>query len=276
MPEMPEVETIARRLRQSVIGKRIEAVTLSGFALRKPIPASFPRKLQYRTIARIHRRGKYLVAELEPRAFWVIHLGMSGRLLYSDSGSETEKHVHASVRFADSSVLHYRDHRRFGLMAAHEVSHLNQIPELATLGKDPLGTGFSADWFWPMLQKSRQEIKSFLLDQRKIAGLGNIYVCESLYRAKIHPGRRCHTLSRQEAADLRKKIRSVLRAAIRSGGTSFSDFMDVNRQKGRFQHLLRVYQREGARCRNCRASIARIRHSNRSSFICPRCQPEPE
>jgi formamidopyrimidine-DNA glycosylase len=272
MPEMPEVETIARKLRKSIVGKRVAEVCLSGLKLRKPVPESFADSLRGREIRNVRRRGKYLIVELRPRAFWLIHLGMSGRVLCRLRPMPPVKHTQAIIRFTDRSELEYRDPRRFGLLAAYEVSRPGRIPEIQRLGKDPLGDGFQAAWLWPQLQASRTEIKSFLLDQRRIAGLGNIYVCEALYHAGVHPLRRCSSLSRREAARLVWAIRKVLRLAIRNRGTSFSDFMDSDGEPGTNQRFLRVFQREGEKCRRCHREIERIHQGNRSSYSCPGCQ----
>ncbi len=272
MPEMPEVETIARKLRSSLVGESVKDVRLSGLALRRPVAASFTRILPGRRISRIDRRGKYLVVELEPRAYLLIHLGMSGRVFHRHASEEPSRHTHALISLSDGSVLEYRDPRRFGLLAAYEVLRAREIPELQSLGKDPLSAGFDADWLWPLISRSRCEIKSFLLDQRRIAGLGNIYVCEALFRARISPARRCHTLSPVEVASLVSSIRQVLRAAIRNRGTTFSDFMSSDGEPGTNQRFLRVFQREGRKCRRCGAEILRLRQGNRSSYYCPGCQ----
>ncbi|MBZ5496435.1 MAG: bifunctional DNA-formamidopyrimidine glycosylase/DNA-(apurinic or apyrimidinic site) lyase [Acidobacteriia bacterium] len=272
MPELPEVETIACKLRSTIAGKRIAAVHLSGKALRRPIPADLASILQGRAIRSIHRRGKYLILEMEPHAFWLIHLGMSGRIFYLPSASEPPKHTHATFRFTDGGELQFCDPRRFGLMDVYQVSSLAALPELRLLGKDPLSSGFNADWLLPELAQSRREIKSFLLDQHKIAGLGNIYVCEAMFRARVHPTRRCDTFTRREAVSLARAIREVLRAAIRNRGTSFSDFMDSDGEPGAHQDFLHVFQREGEKCRRCRATIVRMRQGNRSTYYCPRCQ----
>lgn len=272
MPEMPEIETLARQLRKAVIGKRVAEVHLSGLPLRKPIADTFAARLRGRTIRKILRRGKYLIVELEPKAFWLIHLGMSGRIFYPALARAGIKHTHAIFQFSDSTELEYRDHRRFGLLAAYEVTRLGQVPEIRSLGKDPLSSGFSDKWLWPLLQKSRQEIKSFLLDQRRVAGLGNIYVCESLFLAHIHPARRCLTLDSEETIHLVDAIGKVLRVALRHHGTSFSDFMDSEGKRGENQNHLMVFQREGEECVRCGAPVRRMRQGNRSSFYCSHCQ----
>jgi formamidopyrimidine-DNA glycosylase len=272
MPEMPEVETLARKLRKKLIGMQIVQVRLSGLPLRKPIPNTFAENLRGRRIIKILRRGKYLILELEPHAFWLIHLGMSGRILYPADARAYTDHTHAVVQFSDSTALEYRDHRRFGLLAFHDERCLKQIPEISLLGIDPLDSKFQQNWFWPLLQKSRQEIKSFLLDQRKIAGIGNIYACESLFIAGINPARRCNTLSLEEASLLVRAIRQVLRLAIHCRGTTFSDFRDLDGNPGSNQANLLVFQREGRECVRCGVGIDRIRQGNRSSFFCSHCQ----
>jgi formamidopyrimidine-DNA glycosylase len=272
MPEMPEIETLARKLRKRLIGKRISRVHLSGFSLRRPIAENFAVKLQGRTIRRMLRRGKYLIIELEPRAFWLIHLGMSGRLLYHAESSSGAKNTHVLVQFSDFTELEYRDPRRFGLMAVYEVFRPDQIPEIRSLGKDPLSSTFSGEWLKPRLEKSRQEVKAFLLDQRIVAGLGNIYVCESLFLAKIDPRRRCYTLASKETSRLVSAIKEVMRSSIRRRGTSFSDFVDSDGNLGENQNYLMAFQREGKECVRCRTPIRRILQGNRSSFYCPNCQ----
>lgn len=272
MPEMPEIETLARKLRKTVIGKQIVQVRLSGLPLRKPIANTFAANLRGRTIQKILRRGKYLILELKPRAFWLMHLGMSGKILYQSPAGERAKHTHAAFQFSDSTSLEYRDHRRFGLLAFYDVMNLRQIPEIQSLGMDPLNAGFQQKWLWPLLQKSGQEIKTFLLDQRKIAGIGNIYACEALFEAQINPARRCHTLTLDETSRLVLSIQKILRLAIRNRGTSFSDFMDSDGNPGKNQGNLNVFQKDGMECVRCGAVIHRIRQGNRSSFFCSHCQ----
>ena len=272
MPEMPEIETLARQLRKVLMGKHIAEVRLSGLPLRKPIESTFVSKLRGRTIRKILRRGKYIIIELDPKAFWLIHLGMSGRILYRPKERVKCKHTHAVFKFSDFTELEYRDHRRFGLLAAYEVLHLRQIPEIRSLGKDPLSSSFCGRWLWTNLQKSRTEIKSFLLDQRKLAGLGNIYACESLFLSRIHPTRRCFSLTSGDAVRLANAIRRVLRTAVKRKGTSFLDFTDSDGKAGENQDYLVVFNKEGEKCVRCSAPIRRMRQGNRSSFYCSQCQ----
>jgi formamidopyrimidine-DNA glycosylase len=272
MPEMPEVETIVRKLRRSIVGLTVVSVELSGLPLRKPVLPTFAGRLTTRRIRGVRRRGKYIILELEPRAFCVVHLGMSGRLFHLPGVAPKPEHTHALFRLSDGSQLQYRDHRRFGLLELHEVARIGLIPEVGALGPEPLAPHFSGVLLSKGLKGCRQEIKSFLLDQGRIAGLGNIYVCEALFHAGIRPTRRCFTIADDEAGRLAEAIRKVLRKAIRHRGTSFSDFMDSDGKPGENQRFLRVFQREGERCRRCRRPIERIVQGNRSSFYCPRCQ----
>lgn len=272
MPELPEVETIARNLRRTVIGKRIVQVSVSGKSLRRPVSPQFAARLRNLTVSGVYRRGKYLILSARPHGFWLIHLGMSGRVFYNPAEGLAGRHTHAVVRFDDGSELHYRDHRRFGLLAVYRCPRLRDIPEVKTLGRDPLAPGFRAPWLHRLLCRSRQEIKSFLLDQRRIAGIGNIYACEALFRARLHPARRCDTLSLDETERLVRSTRRVLWSAIRHRGTSFSDFMDMDGHSGGHQRYLAVYQRQGRRCARCDSTIERIVQGNRSSFFCPHCQ----
>lgn len=272
MPELPEIETVVRGLRRVLCGRRVLDVRLSGRRLRRPVAPDFADRLRGRIIRRIRRRGKYIVFEVDPTGFWLVHLGMSGRLCRMPQAEPPEKHTHAVIRLSDGSELHYRDPRRFGLMALYDVGRPDLVPELRALGPDPLGGGLDGRRLWHELGRCRRDIKSFLLDQKRIAGIGNIYACEALFRARVHPARRCDTLSRSEARRLAPAVRTVLREALAHRGTTLSDFVDSAGRPGDHGSYLRVYGREGEKCRRCGAAIARMIQGNRSSFFCPRCQ----
>ena len=241
--------------------------------LRRPIPPELPAQLRGRTVRRVMRRGKYIVVQTDSRLFWLIHLGMSGRLVFHPRRIRRAGHTHAAVRFTDGAELHYRDPRRFGLFLTYEVSGPNRIPEIELLGREPLSAAFNAEWLYPRLKECRQEIKSFLLNQSRIAGIGNIYACEALFHACLHPARPCSSLGPQETRRLVKAIRRVLKSAIRHRGTSISDFRDVGGRSGSHQIHLHVYQRAGEACPRCGESVRRLRQGNRSTFLCPGCQP---
>lgn len=272
MPELPEVETVVRGLRRSVVGRQVREVCLSGKPLRRPVAPDFAGRLRGRMIRRVGRRGKYLVFVLDPPGYWLAHLGMSGRLCCKPHAEPPEKHTHAVIRLSDGSELHYRDPRRFGFLALYDVARPEMVPELRALGADPLGRDFDGERLGRALARSRRDIKSFLLDQKQIAGIGNIYACEALFRARIHPARRCNTIAHREACRLAQALRKVLREAIEHRGTSLSDFVDSAGRPGDHGSYLCVYAREGERCRRCRTPIARMIQGNRSSFFCPRCQ----
>ena len=272
MPELPEVETIARALRSAIAGKRIAEIFLSGKTLRRPVPADLVARLRNRTVHTVHRRGKYLIVEMRPPAFWLIHLGMSGRLLYTPGSTKRPRHTHAAICFSDGGELQYFDPRRFGLLDVYETAVLEDLPEVQRLGKDPLRSWISAAWLWQELTQTRRDLKSFLLDQRRIAGVGNIYASEVLFHARLNPRRRCNTLSRGEAGALARATTKVLRIAVDHRGTSFSDFRNSDGAPGAHQDFLRVFQREGKKCHHCTARIRRLRQGNRSTYYCPRCQ----
>jgi len=289
MPELPEVETVARQLREKLPGRRIAGARLSGLPLRRPVDAALPGKLRGREVREVFRRGKYIVVELaagpEPRAFLLVHLGMTGSAVFREADGEGAaagdgaghdaglgKHVHVALRFADGAALEYRDPRRFGLVGFREAESADAIPELAALGEEPLGRGFTGRRLAAWLGDSKRDVKSFLLDQRFVAGLGNIYVCEALFAAGIRPDRRCDRVRGEEAARLAAAVRRLLRAAIRNNGTSFSDYRDAAGRRGDNQRFLKVFQREGEPCRRCGAAIRRVKQGGRSSFFCPACQ----
>jgi formamidopyrimidine-DNA glycosylase len=272
MPELPEVETIACKLRHSIVGKRIGSVSLSGKSLRRPMPARLDRLLHGRIIHEIHRRGKYLIIELKPRIFWLIHLGMSGSLLFGRKIADSDIHTHCRVWFTDQSELQFRDPRRFGLIDVAQAHTLDEIPEVQRLGRDPLSQEFAGVWLGKELRKTRRDLKSFLLDQHKITGIGNIYACEALFRARLHPERRCNTITDGEADALARAIHEVICDAVGHRGTSFSDFIDSDGAPGGHQDFLQVFQREGEKCRCCGARISRIRQGNRSTYFCAICQ----
>lgn len=277
MPELPEVETVVRQLRATVPGRCIESVQLSGLPLRRPIDVALADNLCNRKISEISRRGKYIIFVLEPHAFLLIHLGMTGAVFFRDKESDVSdekqtKHIHMMLRFVDGTVLAYRDPRRFGLIDFYEISSMEEIPEIAALGKDPLERDFTGRQLAAWLGNCKRDIKMFLLDQRFIAGLGNIYVCEALFLAEIHPERCCDRVKNEEAVKLAAAVRRVLRAAIQHKGTSFSDYRDAGGRRGDNQRFLKVFQREGEPCSRCGTPIRRISQSGRSSFYCPSCQ----
>ena len=273
MPELPEVETVARSLRPRLVGCTVERVETSGFALRHPVDkAAIARATRGATFESVERLGKYLVLSLDGEHQLLVHLGMSGQLLFFPSTRAPLAHTHVVLHLAGGDELRYVDPRRFGVFRPYRKSELAASPELDALGVDPLGASFTAQFLVAELATSRRDVKQFLLEQHRIAGLGNIYVCEALYHSGISPRRIAEGVGSRRAVRLHQAIREVLLAAVEHRGTSLSDYVDADGVIGGNQHHLAVYGREGAPCHACRTPIRRIVQGARSTFYCPRCQ----
>lgn len=273
MPELPEVETVRRHLTRRVIGRRVKTVRTSGLKLRKPLPPDLVRESRGGRFVAARRVAKFLFLDWESRTgnrsrSLMAHLGMTGHFLYRrDTPRSNPPHTHVEWRFEDGSSLVFCDPRRFGLF---EWVATDARPE--GVGIDPTETTVTGELLHSMLKRSRTPVKSFLLDQRKIAGLGNIYACEALFRAGISPRRIGRAISRREADGLALAIIDALGEAVRYRGTSFSDFRDLDDEPGENRNFLRVYGREGRPCHVCRTRIHRFVQSGRSTFFCPQCQ----
>ena len=265
MPELPEVETIARGLAKRVAGDVIESVWLGS----KPEPLKSPAAeiaatLQSKKISDVRRAGKHIVLDLEGSnpAQWIVHLGMTGSLLVCPPEMEVAKHTHAVVRLASGRELRFVDPRRFG--------RLSVIEQFQAPGSEPLQISFTD--FVALFRGRKTPIKSALLNQKLLSGVGNIYADEALFRAHVRPRRRAASLTRDELARLHKSLQRVLKEAIRLGGSSISDYVDANGDEGFFQLKHRVYGREGKPCLVCKSPIKRIVIAGRSSHYCPKCQ----
>lgn len=273
MPELPEVETVCRGLAPLVEGRQIVRVQQRRADLRWPFPDAFAERLTGDRIVRLTRRAKYIQAQLESGAVLLIHLGMSGRLFVSDTDDDAlERHDHVVFDFNDQIRVLYRDHRRFGMMDLVDGAVLDRHFLLQNLGPEPLSNHFNADSLVRKLHGRKSSIKAALLDQRVVAGLGNIYVCEALFRAGTSPRRQAGTIKKGRAEKLVGAIRDVLNDAIASGGSSLRDYVQSTGELGYFQHRFQVYDREGEPCITCAAEIVRIVQSGRSSFYCGTCQ----
>jgi formamidopyrimidine-DNA glycosylase len=282
MPELPEVETVRRGLTPSMQGQTIALATVNRPDLRWPFPENFAQRLTGRTVQHLRRRSKYILADLDRGDSLLIHLGMSGRMTVSGDPlgqfvhdhPAREKHDHVILDMANGARITFNDPRRFGAMDLLPTATAEQHPLLAKLGPEPLGNTFDEPYLVATLKGKNTPIKSALLDQRLIAGLGNIYVCEALYRAHIAPTRRAGALSGRRVATLVPIIRDVLQQAIAAGGSTLRDFKQASGELGYFQHSFDVYDREGDACRtpDCSGTIKRITQSGRSSFYCPKCQ----
>jgi formamidopyrimidine-DNA glycosylase len=282
MPELPEVETVRRGLAPSMEGNRIALAQVNRPDLRWPFPPDFARRLTGRQIERLRRRSKYILADLDGGESLLIHLGMSGRMTVSGdplgqfvhSHPALEKHDHVILDMENGARITFNDPRRFGAMDLLATATAETHPLLAKLGPEPLGNHFDEPYLVAALKGRNTPIKAALLDQRLVAGLGNIYVCEALFRAHIAPARKAGRISAARAASLVPIIRQVLTEAIAAGGSSLRDFRQASGELGYFQHAFDVYGREGAPCRTpgCTGLIRRIAQSGRSSFYCPQCQ----
>jgi formamidopyrimidine-DNA glycosylase len=271
MPELPEVETIARGLAQRVTGDVIDSIWLG----RKPEPLKSPAReiaatLEHSRIATVRRMGKHIVFELEKKkasrtqAQWIVHLGMTGRLQVCEPQAEILKHTHAILKLASGRELRFVDPRRFGRLSVARAGNFDAG------GIEPLEADL--DPFLVLFRGRKTPIKSALLNQKLLRGVGNIYADESLFRAGIRPRRRASTITRDQMAKLLASVKEVLREAIALGGSSISDYVDADGEEGFFQLQHRVYGREGEPCLACKTSIKRIVIAGRSSHYCPRCQ----
>jgi formamidopyrimidine-DNA glycosylase len=289
LPELPEVETVRMGLQPVLEHHRIAQAETRRGDLRAPFPKDFAKRLKGRRVKRLWRRAKYLLADLDNGESLVIHLGMSGRMSVYADGRERRlgqyvydsapaeaghgKHDHVVLETDAPARIVFTDPRRFGLMTLLRTDRLERHPLFKGLGIEPLSDKFDAAFLKRALAGKKTPVKSALLDQRVIAGLGNIYVCEALFRAQISPKRLAKNLSAKSVAPLVAAIKAVLREAIRAGGSSLRDHQRVDGALGEFQHRFAVYGREGKPCPNhCGGTIKRIVQSGRSTFYCPKCQ----
>ncbi|MEM9009709.1 MAG: bifunctional DNA-formamidopyrimidine glycosylase/DNA-(apurinic or apyrimidinic site) lyase [Pseudomonadota bacterium] len=287
MPELPEVETVRRGLQPVLEGAEIAAADVRRPDLRWPLPARMAERLTGARVARLRRRAKYILAELSTGETLLMHLGMTGRWLISAPAAvraapgafyhqhpAPELHDHVVLDLTSGVRLTFNDVRRFGAMDLAPTDAIEQHKWLASLGPEPLGNAFHADHLALRFRGKLSPVKAALLDQKVVAGLGNIYVAEALWRAFIHPTRIADGISARRIADLAEAIRAVLEDAIAAGGSSLRDYRQADGELGYFQHAFAVYGREGEPCRRdgCRGTIRRIVQSGRSTFYCPRCQ----
>lgn len=268
MPELPEVESVVRSLQPRLVGKRIGSAWISKLKLRAAGGIAL-RNLVGRRVEVLRRRGKFIVAELSEGGAIVAHLGMSGQLTFAVPTDALRKHTHVRLGLGDALELRYVDPRRFGFVAAYH--HEADCPSLRSLGLDPFDPGFTVEWLTGRMAATKRDLKAFLLDQTEIAGLGNIYVCEALFRAKLHPSTPASSVG--QVGPLHEAIREILTQAIANRGTSFSDYVDADGQAGTNQLSLAVYGREAESCRACKKKVERLVQSGRSTFFCARCQP---
>jgi formamidopyrimidine-DNA glycosylase len=274
MPELPEVETIRRGLALRISGRQIVRAELRRPDLRRPFPPMLATRLEGARIGALSRRGKYLLVELDDTGLLLLHLGMSGRITAAGPERPPEKHDHVILTLDDGTVVRFNDPRRFGLIDYLERGAAASHPLLAGMGPEPLEPGFDGAYLDRALAGKLTPIKAALLDQRIVAGLGNIYVCEALYRAGLSPRRLAATVIGARAGRLAAAIRDVLGEAIEAGGSSLRDYVQANGELGYFQHRWAVYGREGEPCSGCTCAegVRRIVQSGRSTFFCAKRQ----
>lgn len=272
MPELPEVETILRKLSPHIQDAVIKAVSVRRPDLRFPIPKNFVKVLQKAMVTSLTRRSKYLCIHLSNEQTLIIHLGMTGRLYVCEADRKIEKHDHVLFDFTNGKHLRFLDPRRFGFMDVAKTSALQEHKFFSNLGVEPLSADFNPEVLARICDGKQSPIKSVLMNAKHVVGVGNIYACEALFLAGVSPLRLAHSLRTQEIQSLCCVIKSVLQDSIRSGGTSFSDYVDVDEKPGLHQISLKVYQRESEPCLVCGKPIVRVVQANRSSFYCKNCQ----
>jgi len=268
MPELPEVEVTRRGIARALAGQRISAIAVRAPRLRWPVPAAV-RGLAGLTVRAVTRRAKYLLLDCGDGQL-IVHLGMSGSLRLLPADAAFDRHDHFDMVFGER-LLRLRDPRRFGAVlwaAAGDAPH----PLLARLGIEPLQRAFDGARLHALTRAHRAAIKTFLMDSRRIVGVGNIYASEALHRARIDPRTPARRLSRERCARLARAVKDTLRAAIRAGGSSLRDYVGADGGYGCFQLRTQVYDREGGPCRRCGAGIRRIVQGQRSTYFCPHCQ----
>jgi len=279
MPELPEVETIRRGLQRKIKNKQIKDVVINvDKILKKPSLREFITKIKGKKIKEINRRGKYIIIHLDSEDKLIVHLGMTGLLIYPYGNEIIEKeinpkHNHLIFTFTDDTQLVFNDVRRFGKIFL--VYNIDEVDSINKLGIEPLEDYFTEEIFIQVLNKKKKgKVKPFLMNQKFITGLGNIYANEVLYRANIHPLRLISSLNKKEVRNLYQQIKLVLSEAVKFRGSTVADdaYRDTNGEKGKFVKKLQVYARKGEPCIKCGHSIEVVRIEGRSSFICPQCQ----
>jgi formamidopyrimidine-DNA glycosylase len=270
MPELPEVETVVRGLRKTVLGKKIKKLGISPSRVLHSPAASLKRNLIDRRILEISRRGKNIIIKLSSGDLLLIHLGMTGNLFYLDRPTLMGKHDHIDLEFSDKTHLRYSDIRKFGKFKLIKSSQAGEENVLKKLGPEPLE--ISGGDFVKLMQRRKGKIKSVLLNQSNMVGIGNIYADEVLFEAKIHPLQKVSDLSKNKLIKLHQAIQKILKKAIKAGGSSVDNYRDVDGESGFFQFYHKVYGREGEPCKRCGTKIKRIIINQRSAHFCPKCQ----
>lgn len=272
MPELPEVETVRAGLTGVVVGQTITAVNIYQGKLRYVVPENLPQLLAGRKVLGLDRRAKYLLLHVTTGTV-IIHLGMSGRICWQHDVQPIQKHDHVDFLFSNGGCLRFHDPRRFGLILWQEGSDTLEHRLLKNLGPEPLSNNFNANYLFAISRSKKRPIKTFLMDNHIVVGVGNIYANESLFKVGINPQRLAGDLSMLECEKLVLIVKDVLKAAIEAGGTTLQDFVNGHGAPGYFQQQLFVYGREGQPCFKCGTTLLKQRIGQRSAFFCPTCQP---
>jgi len=270
MPELPEVETTRIGIAPHVLGEKIRNVIIRNGKLRWPVPEQLGKALTGNTIRKLTRRAKYLLFQTESGCM-ILHLGMSGSLRILTGDTAAEKHDHVDFVFESGSCLRFRDPRRFGCIL-WTTKDPGQHVLLSNLGPEPLGDELDGDYLFRKSRKRTQSIKTFIMDSRIVAGVGNIYANEALYAAGIHPKRKAGRLTKERYEKLSTSIKDILKQALAKGGTTLRDFVNGQGEPGYFRHELQVYDRAGEPCIKCKLPIKIQRLGQRSTFYCSHCQ----
>ncbi len=273
MPELPEVETTRRGIEPACLNQSVTKITIRNRALRWPIPDDLETSICGITFHQIDRRAKYLLLKSD-RGTLIIHLGMTGSLRVLETPLPPGKHDHYDLHLSNNTFLRYRDPRRFGALL-WTTDPIEQHPLIASLGVEPVGETTIEEASNHLFQQSRNRktsIKAYMMDQKVITGVGNIYACESLFLSGIHPKRSCGRISKARYFKLAEAIQRRLNESIQQGGTTLQDFRNSEGEPGYFQQSLTVYDREGEPCQHCGSAIKRITQNQRSTWYCPQCQ----
>lgn len=270
MPELPEVETTLRGIEPHISGQIISNVIIRNKNLRWPIPAAIKKHLPGQKLLRLQRRGKYIFLFTE-KGTAILHLGMSGSLRINDAGTAAEKHDHVDILFQNGKILRFRDPRRFGCLLWTDKP-VEQHKLISSMGPEPLTDEFNADYLYAKSRKRKNNVKGFIMDGKVVTGVGNIYASEALFAAGILPGRQAGRISRDRYQLLADCIKDVLTRAIKQGGTTLKDFTREDGQPGYFKQSLKVYDRSGLSCINCKQPIKQKTLNQRSTYYCSHCQ----
>ncbi len=272
MPELPEVETVKNGLEKHIVGKKIEAVFLGDKKLRVPFPPNLVEYIKKSKIVSLARRAKYILINLDNNRTLIIHLGMTGKLLFKHKPYTKQTHDHFIMEFNDNSLVVFNDARRFGLVTFEDTKDVVKSKVLRDAGVEPFSDEFDEKYLWNAFRNKTQSVKQALMDGGILSGVGNIYASEALFLSSINPTIAAGKISIPKLKILKDNIVKVLAAAIKSGGSTLRDYVRSDGDVGHFQHEFKVYGRENQPCIVCRSLIKRIVQQGRSTFYCPKCQ----